>query len=80
MSEKVLDMKKTVYELTGGYPEIINILKSLGFENITNPALLKTAGKVMTIPKAAKIKNIDLNTILDKFSERGFTVINGKMP
>lgn len=80
MSEKVLDMKKTVYELTGEYPEIINILKSLGFENITNPALLKTAGKVMTIPKAAKIKNIDLNTILDKFSEKGFTVINGKMP
>ncbi|HEY8420898.1 MAG TPA: DUF1858 domain-containing protein [Thermoclostridium sp.] len=73
-------MKKTVYELTGEYPEIINILKSLGFENITNPALLKTAGKVMTIPKAAKIKNIDLNTILDKFSEKGFTVINGKMP
>lgn len=80
MSEKVLDMKKTVYELTGEYPEIINILKSLGFENITNPALLKTAGKVMTIPKAAKIKNIDLNTILDKFSEKGFTVTNGKMP
>jgi len=80
VSEKVLDMKKTVYELTGEYPEIINILKSLGFENITNPALLKTAGKVMTIPKAAKIKNIDLNTILDKFSEKGFTVINGKMP
>lgn len=76
MNEKILDMKKTVFELTGEYPEIIDILKNLGFENITNPIMLKTAGKVMTIPKGAKMKGIELSTIVEKFREKGFTVIN----
>jgi len=69
-------MSKTVFELANEYPEIKDILKNLGFENITNPVMLKTASKVMTIPKAAKMKGIDYATILDKFRENGFTVIN----
>lgn len=76
MSEKILDFEKTVFELTGEYPEIIDILKTLGFDNITNPVLLKTAGKVMTVPKAARMKGIELNAILDKFREKGYTVKN----
>lgn len=76
MNEKILDIKKTVFELADEYPEIKEILKNLGFESITNPVMLKTATKVMTIPKAAKMKGIELNTIVEKFRENGFTVIN----
>lgn len=54
MNEKILDIKKTVFELADEYPEIKEILKNLGFESITNPVMLKTAAKVMIIPKAAK--------------------------
>jgi len=76
MDKKILDLSRTVFELTVEYPEIKEILKNLGFENITNPALLKTAGKIMTIPKAAKMKGIELDTIIGKFTENGFSVIN----
>lgn len=76
MNKKALDMNKTVFELVSEYPEIKEIMKNLGFESITNPVMLKTAGKVMTIPKAAKMKGIDYSTILDKFNEKGFTVIH----
>ena len=54
MEKKLLDLKKSVYELTEEYPEIVEILKSLGFENIANPAMLKTAGRIMTLPKGQK--------------------------
>ena len=69
-------MKKTVFELVSEYPEVKDILKNIGFESITNPVMLKTAGKVMTIPKGAKMKGIELSTIVEKFSEKGFTVIH----
>jgi len=80
VDEKILDMSKTVFELANEYPEIKDILKNLGFESITNPVLLKTAGKVMTVPKAAKMKNIEFSAILDRFRENGFTVINAQFP
>ncbi|NLM11160.1 MAG: DUF1858 domain-containing protein [Clostridiaceae bacterium] len=76
MNEKILNMKKTVFELVSEYPEVKDILKNIGFESITNPVMLKTAGKVMTIPKGAKMKGIELSTIVEKFSEKGFTVIH----
>ena len=45
MNEKKLDLGKTVYELAHETPEIIEILRELGFENITNPLMMKTAGR-----------------------------------
>ena len=32
----------------------------------------------MTVPKAAKMKNIEFSAILDRFRENGFTVINAQ--
>lgn len=76
MNKKILDLKKTVFELTNDNPEVIDILKELGFENITNPAMMKTAGRVMTLPKGAKMKGLKLEKIVETFRERGFLIIN----
>ncbi|MFA7573020.1 MAG: DUF1858 domain-containing protein [Lutispora sp.] len=38
-------------------PDVIEIMKSLGFESITNPGMLNTAGRFMTISKGAAIQN-----------------------
>lgn len=69
---KVIDLNKTVAELVGEYPEIKEIMKELGFTEIVNPMALKVMGKVMTIPKGAMVKGIDLDTIRAKFRENGF--------
>lgn len=76
MNEKKLDLKKTVYELANETPEVIEILKELGFENITNPVMMKTAGRVMTLPKGAAMKGMDLEKVKEAFRQKGFQLIN----
>ena len=50
------------------------IMAELGFSSITNPAMLKTAGRVMTLPKGAAMKGKDLEEIKAELAKRGFTV------
>lgn len=71
---KILDLSKTVYELCREYPEIIDIMKDLGFESIANPAMLNTAGRFMTIEKGAEMKKIDLEKVKEAFINNGFTI------
>jgi hypothetical protein len=69
---KTIDIGKNIYELTESYPEIIDILKDIGFKDLANPLMRKTAGKVMTLPKGCSMKGIDLGMVIRKLSENGF--------
>ena len=69
---KVINLNKSIYELTGEYPELIEILASLGFTDITKPGMLKTAGRFMTLPKGAVLKKISLDEIKKILLEKGF--------
>lgn len=51
-------------------------MKELGFDSITNTAMLNTAGRIMTIPKGAAMKKIDMEIIEKVFEARGFDLIN----
>jgi threonyl-tRNA synthetase len=75
--DKIIDLQKTVYEITRDYPEIIEILKELGFYDIVKPGMLQTAGRFMTLPKGAAMKKIELEHIRQVLEEKGFTVIEG---
>ena len=55
---KKIDLTKSVYELTKDYPELIDILAGLGFTEITKKAMLNSVGRLTTISKGAKMKNI----------------------
>lgn len=61
-----------IYELIEKYPEIKDIMVSLGFKNITNPIMLKTAGKVMNLKSGSKLMKIDYSKIKEKFLEHNF--------
>ncbi|HHU32711.1 MAG TPA: DUF1858 domain-containing protein [Clostridia bacterium] len=69
---KTIDFSKTVYELCKEDPQVIEIMKELGFEQITNPASLNTVGRFMTLPKGAAMRGIDLERIKDEFIKRGY--------
>lgn len=73
---KVLDLQKTVFELCTEYPELPEIMAGIGFEEITKPMAMQTMGRIMTIPKGAKIKGIDLDVILETFREHGFEIVD----
>ena len=77
--EKKLDLSKSVYDLVTEYPEVTDIMKELGFSEITNKVMLNSVGKIMTIPKGAKMKGVSMIDIVGAFMKAGFT-LEGEMP
>ena len=76
---KKIDLNRTVFELTQEYPELIDILAGLGFTEITKKPMLHSAGKIMTIPKGAKIKKIPMIKVVKALLDNGF-ILAGEMP
>ncbi len=74
--KKIINLKKSLEKLCSEYPELIQIMKELGFESITDPIKLNTMGRFITIPKGAKIKNIALEDIISTLNNNGYEVIN----
>jgi hypothetical protein len=72
--DKIIDLKKSVYDLCKESSEVMEILKELGFDQITTPGMLNTAGRFMTIPKGAVMKGVDLGRIKREFENRGFSI------
>lgn len=70
---KVLDLSRSVYELANEYPELVDIMAGLGFTEITKKLALNSVGKVMTIPKGAKIKGIPMEKVIAALTENGFS-------
>lgn len=78
MSRKI-DLTKSVYELTQEYPELVDIMAGLGFTEITKKPVLHSVGKMMTIPKGAKMKNIPMMDVVATLMAKGFELV-GEMP
>lgn len=76
---KKIDFNRSVYELTKDYPELIEILAGLGFTEITKKVMLNSVGKLTTIPKGAKMKNISMVDIVTSLISNGFE-LEGEMP
>ena len=76
MEKKTIDLSKSVYDIVNANPEVKDIMCDLGFTEIVKPIMLNTMGKMMTIPKGARVKEIPLSTIIDAFELSGFEVIN----
>ena len=70
---------QSVYDLVKEYPEVTDIMKELGFSEITNKVMLNSVGKIMTIPKGAKMKGVSMIDIVGAFMKAGFT-LEGDMP
>ena len=76
---KKIDLNRTVFELTEEYPELIDIMAKLGFTEITKKPILHSVGKIMTIPKGAKMKNISMMDVVAMLMTNGFEVVE-EMP
>ena len=76
---KKLDLNKTVFELTQEYPELVDIMAEIGFTEITKKPMLYSVGKIMTISKGAKMKNISMMDVVTALISNGFELI-GEMP
>jgi hypothetical protein len=73
---KIIDFKKSVHDLCKEDPKILEIMKSLGFENIAMPGMLNTVGIFMTIQKGAQMKGISMEKVKAAFIAEGFDVVD----
>ena len=71
---KKLDLKKSVYELTEEYPELIELLSGMGFLGVKNPIMRKTIGRKMTIPAGCEKQGKNLEKVLEVLKENGFEI------
>ncbi|MFQ5722245.1 MAG: DUF1858 domain-containing protein [Candidatus Aminicenantales bacterium] len=71
---KEIDLNKSVYDLTEIYPELIDILKELGFFGVINPLVRKTIGRKTTIPQGCQKQKKDLNEVIKILEEKGFKI------
>lgn len=71
---KEIDLKKSIYELTETYPELIPLLKDMGFVGVANPVARNTLGRVTTLPQGCQKQGKALQEAIKKLEEQGFTV------
>ena len=69
---KIISANQSVYSIVQTYPEIVDILVSLGFSNIINPLQLQTVGRIMTLKKGAIMKQISMDKIIEVLQIHGF--------
>ncbi len=71
---KEIDLGKSVYELTEAYPELIDILKELGFFGVASAVARNTLGRVTTIPQGCQKQGQELVNVIKKLEDAGFVV------
>lgn len=72
---KQINLSNSVYDICKEYPEIIEVMKELGFDSITNTGMLNTAGRFMTIPKGATMKKIPISHIITELEKKGYQIL-----
>jgi hypothetical protein len=77
MEGKMIDFTRTVYQICSEDPAALGILAGAGFREIAGPGVLATAGRLMTIPKGAAMKGIDLDRVKRAFIAHGYRIKEG---
>lgn len=71
---KEIQLNIPVKKLVDQYPDLIPVLKELGFNRITDPLALNTLGRTVTLKQGAGIMNIPLAQIEAGLQAHGFQV------
>ena len=74
---KTIDFSLMVAELVKAEPKVAEILSGLGLGNLVSPEALEVMGNIMTIPRAAAMKGLDLTQVVAAFEAQGFQVVSG---
>ena len=65
----------SIFELVKTHPDVKEVMAALGFTDIVKPGMLQSVGRVMTLAKGARMKNIEWETIVAAFDDKDYTLI-----
>ena len=71
---KILDLKKTVFELVQENPEVAEVLSSVGLKDVNNPMILETIGRRLTIPQGVSQRGASLEAVINTFKAHGVEI------
>ena len=71
---KKIDLSKSLYDLTDEYPELIPVLKEMGFLGVANPVTRNILGRITTLPQGCEKQGKDLQEVIGDLEEAGFTI------
>lgn len=71
---KVIDLNRTLYDLTEEYPELIKVFSDLGLAGAGNALLRKTLGRKVTIKEGIERNDLSLTEVKQRLEKEGFTV------
>ncbi len=77
---KEIDLNDSVFELTEAYPELITILKDLGFFGVASAVARNTLGRVTTIPQGCQKQGKELAEVVSQLEAAGFKVKSSTSP
>ncbi|WP_338217591.1 DUF1858 domain-containing protein [Lacticaseibacillus salsurivasis] len=69
-----INLTTPVHDLVAAHPDIVPIMVQMGLDGVTQPGLLNTVGRFMTLEKGAKMKHIPLNQLIETLTQAGFEV------
>lgn len=67
-----ISINTPIKKLVDKHPKVQEIMVSLGFKHIADPAMLNTVGRIITIKKGAAKHKLDLEVVKERFLEDGF--------
>jgi len=74
---KVVDLNRTLHDLTEDYPELAPLLAELGLEGAANPLLRHTVGRRIRLREGIERHGLDLAKVEARLREAGFAVRGG---
>ena len=81
MSEPIiLDLKRSLYDLTTDYPELIPILFEMGLEGATNPILRQTVGRKLLVAEGLQRHGVSLEEAERILATKGFRILSEEDP
>jgi len=69
---KQIDANSTIYDIAQANPELIDILRDLGFAGVANPVARNTVGRETSLVQGSEKHGLDLDQIATRLREHGF--------
>lgn len=72
--DNMIDLTIPVAQVLEEHPELLRLLVDLGFKPLSNPVMLNTAGKVVSIQQGAKLIQVPIDKIIQELEWNGYQV------
>lgn len=70
----IINLDTPVHDLVAQQPTIVDVMVAMGLDGVTDPKLLNTVGRFMTLRKGAKMKHIAIGDLVQQLQVAGFEV------